>query len=86
MGNTERPIVLFTNTIIIDLIDVKCNQFHKFLLVCIKKLQWNKLYSLSKQFTSVNKFVSRGVERVRTIYLNRYFPTIFPLKLGMRII
>jgi len=40
------------------------------LLVCIKKLQWNKLNSLSKQFTSVNKFVSCGVELVHTIYLN----------------
>jgi len=67
VGNTGRPIVLFTNTINIDSIEVKCNQFQKILLVCIKKLQWNKLNLLSKQFTSVNKFVSRGVERVRTI-------------------
>jgi len=50
--------------------EVKCNRFHKFSLACIKKLQWNKLNSLSKQFMSVNKFVSRGIERVRTIYLN----------------
>jgi len=68
--NTGRPIVLFTNTINIDLVEVKCNQFHKFSLVCMKKLQWNKLNSLSKQFTLVNKFVSRGIERVCTIYLN----------------
>ena len=34
----------------------------------------------------MNKFVSRGVEQVRTIYLNQYFPINFPLKLGMRII
>jgi len=86
VGNTGRPIVLFPNTINIDLIEVKCDQFHKFSLVCIKKLQWSKLNSLSKQFTSVNKFVSRGVEWVRTIYLNYFFPTIVPLKLGMCII
>jgi len=50
--------------------EVKFNKFHKFSLVCIKKLQWYKLNSLSEQLTSVNKFASHGVEWVRTIYLN----------------
>jgi len=80
------PIVLLTNAINIDLIGVKCNQFHKFSLVCTEKLQWNKLNSLCKQFTSVNKFVSRGVERVHNIYLKLIFVHDFPIKVGMRII
>ena len=63
---------------ILILIEVKCNQFHKFSLVCIKKLQWNKLNSLSKQFTSVNKFVSRGVERI----LKLIFFHDFSVKVG----
>ena len=83
MGNTGKSIVLFTNTINIDLIEVKCNEFHKFSLVCIKKLQWNKLNSLSKQFTSVNKFVSCGVERVHAYCIPKLiFSHDYPVKVG----
>jgi len=65
-------LFLFTYTINIDLVEVKCNQFHKFSLVCIKKLQWNKLNSLSKQFTSVNKFVSRGYYIPKLIFFHDF--------------
>jgi len=73
---------LFTNIINIDLIEVKCKQFHKFSSVCIKKLQWNKLNSLSKQFY-VSEQVCIAWRRTGAYYIPKliYFHD-FPIKVG----